>query len=69
MQRLPSTDDGEAEVNWPNKWLVAFGKAKDVQPAQERVITLGFGEEELSRWVPPGGFAVVACLIPIPLWT
>ena len=64
VQRLPSLADRGAKqmvgVNWPNKWLVAFGKARDVQPAQEQIITLAFGAEEMSRWVPPGGFAVLA---------
>lgn len=33
---------------------------EDVQPAHEEVTTLTFGAEEMSRWVPPGGFVVVS---------
>ena len=66
VQRLSPTgaskesDRAMSGVSWPNKWLVAFAKATNVLPAQERVTTLTFGAEELSRWVPPVGFVVLS---------
>ena len=37
-------------INWPHKWLVAFEKAIDVSPGEERELTLSFGADELARW-------------------
>ena len=60
-QRLPDvidrpTTDG---IIWPNKWLVAFGKAKDVAAGAEQTLSLTFGAEEMMRWAS-SGFEVVA---------
>lgn len=46
----------DTTVIWPNKWLVAFTKVKDVQPKEVQAVTLGFGKEEMARWLDgPGG--------------
>ena len=44
-----------AGVVWPNKWLVAFNKAKDVKPSQTQTVALTFGAAEMARWVPRSG--------------
>jgi beta-glucosidase len=53
-QRLNSgrivTEVDNNDVIWPNKWLIAFNKARNVKPGQSWRGTLKFGDEELSRW-------------------
>ena len=53
-QRLSSgriaTEVENTDVIWPNKWLIAFNKARNVKPGQSWRGTLTFGDEELSRW-------------------
>ena len=52
-QRLNSgrivTEVDNNDVIWPNKWLIAFNKARNVKPGQSWRWTLKFGDEELSR--------------------
>ena len=50
---------GVRDVIWPNKWLVAFAKAKGVLPEKSQAITLTFGAEEMARWVDGAGFSVL----------
>ena len=65
-----NADDVLTTIVWPNKWLVAFGKAMAVKPGGESALTLSFGEDEMSRWIGKptataaatanaGGFSVV----------
>ena len=51
---------GTTGLLWPRKWLVAFGKAKDVVPGGEHTLALGFGAAEISRWVPDAGVPATA---------
>ena len=46
VERKKSTTSTTAAgdgVNWPNKWLVAFTKAKAVDPGKSQTVTLCFG--------------------------
>ena len=57
VQRVAPTAVDSAALHWPNKWLVAFEKAKSVAPSATRKLELSFGADEMARWVVPAGAA------------